>query len=182
MHAIRRLSVATALSIVAVTLPAQDALLQKRLTPTDIESLPKVTAGTGTSGLPTVTTTVLFGDPAKAGLYSIQLKVAPDTVIRSHTHRDTRTTVVVSGSWYFGYGPKNEKSALKLLTAGSFYTEPAGQAHFARTDSAGAVVVVTGNVPSDTTYVQELRDTSQATPERHHSRCGFAIVHFYAPS
>ena len=150
----RRISLGAALAIIAVTLPAQDAPLQKRLTPSEIDSLPKVTAGTGTSGLPAVTTIVLFGDPAKAGLYSIRLKVAPHTVIKSHTHRDTRTTVVVSGSWYFGYGPRNEQSALKLLTAGSFYTEPAGQPHFARTDSAGAVVIVTGYGPSDTAYVE----------------------------
>jgi len=143
-----------AVDVIVAYLKQSDAPLQTRLAPAEIESLPKVTAGTGTSGLPAVTTTVLFGDPAKAGLYSIRLKVAPDTVIKSHTHRDTRTTVVVSGSWYFGYGPKNEKSALKLLTAGSFYTEPAGQAHFARTDSAGAIVVVTGYGPSDTTFVE----------------------------
>jgi quercetin dioxygenase-like cupin family protein len=153
-HRLRRYAGAAALSIVAVALAAQDALLQKRLTQSEIDSLAKVTAGAGTSGLPAVTTTVLFGDPAKAGLYSIQLQVAPNTVIRSHTHRDTRTATVVSGSWYFGYGPKNEPGALKLLTAGSFYTEPAGEAHFARTDSAGAVVVITGYGPSDTAYVE----------------------------
>jgi quercetin dioxygenase-like cupin family protein len=133
----------------------QDASLQKRVTPAEAESLLKATAGVGTSGLPAVTTTVLFGDPAKAGLYSIQLKVAPNTIIKAHTHRDTRTATVVSGAWYFGYGPKNEPSALKLLGAGSFYTEPAGQAHFARTTAEGAVVIITGYGPSDTTYVEK---------------------------
>lgn len=156
MDKLRRLAMATAAVVVAISLPApaQDALLQMRLTSAEIDALPKMSAGAGTSGLPAVTTTVLYGDPAKAGLYSIQLKIAPDTVIKAHTHRDTRTTVVVSGSWYFGYGPKNEESASKLLTAGSFYTEPAGQPHFARTDSAGAVVVITGYGPSDTAYVE----------------------------
>ncbi|HVO44999.1 MAG TPA: hypothetical protein VMT29_01570, partial [Steroidobacteraceae bacterium] len=131
-----------------------DKLLQVRLTPAEIRALPVVTAGPGTSGLSAVTTTVLFGDPAKAGLYGIELHVAPNTVIEAHTHRDTRTAIVVSGTWHFGYGPKNEPSALKPLVAGSFYTEPAGQAHFARTMAEDVVVIITGYGPSDTTYTQ----------------------------
>jgi pimeloyl-ACP methyl ester carboxylesterase len=132
-----------------------DTSLQKRMTPGDIASLPVVTAGPGTSGLSAVTTTVLFGDPAKPGLYGIELKVAPNTVIEAHTHRDTRTATVVSGTWYFGYGPKNEPDALKPLAAGSFYTEPGGQAHFARTMGEGVAIIITGYGPSDTIYVQK---------------------------
>lgn len=150
-----RLAIAiVAVATIASPATAQDAVLQKRFTPAEIESLPKMTAGTGTSGLPAVTTTVLFGDPAKAGLYSIELTVAPNTVIKSHTHRDTRTATVISGSWYFGYGPKNEGTAVKELTPGSFYTEPAGQPHFARTGPKRAVIVITGYGPSDTSYVE----------------------------
>jgi len=133
---------------------AEDVSLQKRMTSAEIESLPVVTAGPGTSGLSAVTTTVLFGDPAKAGLYGMELKVAPNTVIEAHTHRDTRTATVVSGTWYFGYGPKNEPSALKPLAAGSFYTEPAGQPHFARTMAEGVAIIITGYGPSDTAYTQ----------------------------
>ena len=82
---------------------AQDGQAKRRLTPKEIEALPSESAGAGTSGLPAVTTRVLFADPTKAGLYTIQLQVAPNTVIQAHTHRDTRTAVVVSGVWYFGY-------------------------------------------------------------------------------
>ena len=134
---------------------AQEASLQKRLTPAETDSLPTISAGTGTSGLPAVTTTVLFGDPQQSGLYSIELKIAPNTIIKAHTHRDTRTATVVSGVWYFGYGPKNEQDALKRLTAGSFYTEPAAQSHFARTQAEGAVVIITGYGPSDTHYTEQ---------------------------
>ena len=81
---------------------AQDGQLKKRLTPKEIEALPSESAGAGTSGLPAVTTRVLFGDPTKSGLYTIELKVAPNTVIQAHTHRDTRTAVVINGLWYFG--------------------------------------------------------------------------------
>src|SRR5207245_5312188 len=112
--------------------------LEMRLTPREVAKVPTKTAGAGTSELPAVITTVLFGDPSKPGLYTIELKVAPNTVIQAHTHRDARTAMVISGFWYFGYGPKNEKNAVNVLPSGSFHTEPTGQAHFARTGPKGA--------------------------------------------
>jgi len=66
----------------------------------------------------------------------------------------TRTATVVSGMWYFGYGPKKEKGLVKMLPPGSFYTEPGGRAHFARTEADGAVVLITGFGPSDTVYIK----------------------------
>jgi pimeloyl-ACP methyl ester carboxylesterase/quercetin dioxygenase-like cupin family protein len=131
---------------------AEDSPTQVRLTSQDVESVKPQVAGTGTSGLSGVTTRVLFGDPTKPGLYTIQLTVAPNTVIPAHTHRDTRTAVVLGGLWYFGYGPKNEASLTKPLSPGAFYTEPGGVSHFARTGKEGATVEVTGYGPSDTAF------------------------------
>ena len=140
-----------AVSLVAT---AQDGQVKRRLTPKEIEALPTESAGAGTSGLPAVTTRVLFGDPTKSGLDTIELRVAPNTVIQAHTHRDTRTAVVVNGLWYFGYGPKNEQALVKALPPGAFYTEPAGESHFARTGPEGATVSITGYGPSDTVYAK----------------------------
>ena len=129
-----------------------DGDAKRRLAPRDIDALPSANAGAGTSGLPAVTTRILFGDPTKAGLYTIELRVAPNTVIEAHTHRDTRTAVVVSGLWYLGYGPQNEKTLVKALPPGAFYSEPAGASHFARTGPEGATVSITGYGPTDTVY------------------------------
>jgi quercetin dioxygenase-like cupin family protein len=79
-------------------------------------------------------------------------------VIAAHTHRDNRSAVVVSGTWFFGYGPVNDPASLKALGPGSFYTEPAGQAHFARTGDQAAVVYITGVGPSDTHYLDAAQD------------------------
>jgi len=143
-----------AISIVALGLPAmaQDSGAKKRLTPVEVEALPVQSGGVGTAGLGAVTTRVLFGDPTKPGLYTIELKVAPNTVIQAHTHRDTRTAIVVSGLWYFGYGPTNEQALVKGLPPGAFYTEPASESHFARTGPEGATVAITGYGPTDTVY------------------------------
>ena len=133
----------------------QDASLQKRVTPAEAESLVKATAGVGTSGTARGDHHGAIRRSGESRVVQHRMKVAPKTIIKAHAHRDTRTATVVSGVWYFGYGPRNEPSALKLLGAGSFYTEPAGQAHFARTTTEGAVVIITGYGPSDQRRTQK---------------------------
>ena len=106
-----------------------------------------------TFGVAGIQTTLLAGDPTAAGPYTIALRVPAHTIIAPHTHRDDRSAVVVSGTWWFGYGPVNAKDRLKALAPGSFYTEPGGQAHFARTGDQAVVVYITGIGPTDTRYL-----------------------------
>jgi quercetin dioxygenase-like cupin family protein len=125
---------------------------QIRLSPTDIAALATKGAGSGTSGVAGIRTTVLFGDPAKHGPYTIEIRVPPHATIAAHTHRDKRSGVVVSGEWFFGYGAALREGSVKRLPPGSFYTEPAGQAHFALTRDEPAVVYITGEGPTDTRF------------------------------
>jgi hypothetical protein len=115
-------------------------------------ALAKNEAGVGTSGVEGIQTIVLSGDPSKAGPYAIQLKVPAHTNIAAHTHRDNRFAMVVSGGWHFGYG-ETANAATTALGPGGFYTEPAGMAHFAFTGDQPTVVYITGQGPSDTTYI-----------------------------
>lgn len=139
---------------VGMGVAAQEADLKERLTPGDVDAVRAEVAGVGTSGVSAVTTRVLFGDPRKPGLYTIELRVAPNTTIQAHTHRDTRTAVVLDGAWYFGYGARNLPTLEKQLPRGSFYTEPGGQPHFARTGPEGATVAISGVGPTDTVYAK----------------------------
>jgi pimeloyl-ACP methyl ester carboxylesterase len=123
-----------------------------RVTPAEIQAMAKGGAGAGTSGVAGIRTTVLMGDPTKAGPYTIELRVPANTRIQAHTHRDTRSATVVSGTWYFGYGDKASDSLVKKLGPGSFYTEPASQSHFALTRDQPAVLHITGVGPTDTIY------------------------------
>jgi len=151
---IGRVSAIVAVLCAGVVTAAQDQDLRKRLTSAEVDAVRTEVAGAGTSGVPAVTTRVLFGDPARPGLYTIELRIAPNTTIQAHTHRDTRTAVVIGGVWYFGYGSRSERTLEKTLARGSFYTEPGGQLHFARTGSEGATVAITGIGPSDTVYAK----------------------------
>lgn len=127
---------------------------QRRLTPTEIAAMAKGGAGAGTSGVAGIRTTVLWGDPTAAGPYTIEIRVPAHTRIAAHRHRDDRSAVVVSGTWWFGYGAHADESLLKALAPGSFYTEPAGQAHFAQTRDEPAIVYISGFGPTDTQYVE----------------------------
>lgn len=61
--------------------------------------------------------------------------------------------VVVSGTWWFGYGSANTPDRLKALPPGGFYTEPAGEPHFARTGDMPVLLYISGVGPTDTHYV-----------------------------
>jgi hypothetical protein len=77
----------------------------RRLDPAAIKGLAASGATAGTSGVSGIRTRVLKGDPTKPGLYAIQLEVPAHTRIEAHVHPDDRVATVVSGTWYFGYGP-----------------------------------------------------------------------------
>ena len=143
----------------AFTSMAQAAPIdQIRLTPGAIEAKETGGAGAGTSGVAGIRTTVLLGDPTKPGLYTIRLSIPANTKIQAHTHRDNRSAIVMSGTWYFGYGSVANGKATKPLPPGSFYTEPGGVAHFALTRAEPVVVYITGFGPTDTVYLTTEND------------------------
>lgn len=79
--------------------------------------------------------------------YSIAAQLGP------HTHPDDRTLTVLSGSWYEGFGDKLDPSNAKLLPLDGFTTIPGNAVHFDIVGSAGAVLQVTGNGPSGTSWL-----------------------------
>jgi uncharacterized RmlC-like cupin family protein len=145
--------ITSGLAAKAQTLP------QMRMTPAEI-ARPTDNNQIGSSGLAGVHTKVLFGDPAKAGFYSILLFVPAHVTIEAHTHRDNRVATVVSGEWHFGYGDHFDARKLKTLPAGSVYSEPGGVTHFAQTGDAAVVVEISGYGPTDTKYFDPANDPS----------------------
>ena len=137
---------------------------ERRLTPAEYEFPQHGNPGTGSSGVGGIETVVLKGDPDRAGLYTIMLRVPAHTQIAAHSHRDDRVATVISGTWRLGYGEKFDQAKLEALPPGSFYTEPPDEAHFAETGDEAVVVQITGFGPSSTDYVDPTQD-----PRRHKS-------------
>jgi hypothetical protein len=94
----------------------------------------------------------IVGDDSKPGPYVFLTRPRPvgpqSPAGRPHTHPDDRTYTIISGTWWVGFGDKYDESKLIPLTAGSFYTEPAGVPHFIAIKEEGVVVKITGTGPS----------------------------------
>ena len=139
-------------TLLAYGLLKAQSLPKMRLLPSEIVVSTLDGNQIGSSQLAGVHTKVLFGDPANPGFYSILLFVPANTTIQAHSHRDDRMATVVSRTWYFGYGDRFDAKGLKALPAGSVYSEPAAQNHFARTTNEAVVVQISGYGPTDTRY------------------------------
>jgi pimeloyl-ACP methyl ester carboxylesterase/uncharacterized RmlC-like cupin family protein len=131
---------------------SSSTLPQMRLTPAEVRANQSGSDQIGSSELAGVSTKVVFGDPSRSGFYTIVLSVPAHTTIQSHTHRDDRMAVVVSGTWHFGYGDHFDARGLKSLPPGSVYSEPGGVTHFAQTADEPVLVEISGFGPTDTRY------------------------------
>ena len=161
-----RMNRATAAAAAIALLSVVSLAAQRRLDSSATLSLDDIpwpsaaTGGAGTSGSAGVQTVILKGDPTKPGLYTLALRIGPNTVIQAHAHGDDRVATVLKGTWYFGYGAKFDESSLKALQPGAIYTEPANMPHFARTRDE-VIVEIVGVGPSSTTYVNPADDPTR---------------------
>src|SRR5262249_24555386 len=94
----------------------------------------------------------LIGDPSKPGPYTLRLKFPKGFRIAPHTHPDSREVTIISGVYATGYGESFDNSKLKVLPAGSFYTEPANLPHYIEIEE-DTVLQVSGTGPSGRRYV-----------------------------
>ncbi len=94
----------------------------------------------------------LVGDPAKPGPYTLRLKFPKGFRIAPHTHPDSREVTIVSGTFATGYGETFDAAKLKILPAGSFYTEPANVPHYIEIKE-DVVLQVSGVGPSGRRFV-----------------------------
>lgn len=102
---------------------------------------------------------VLSGDPGKAGLFTIRLKVPAGYAIAAHHHPTSEYVTVISGDFGLGMGDKLDKTKGMVLHPGGFAEAPAGMNHFAWAES-DAVVQVHAEGPFALTYVNPADDPS----------------------
>jgi quercetin dioxygenase-like cupin family protein len=96
---------------------------------------------------------VIVGDPTKPGMYAARIRFPSNLRIAPHFHRDDRIVTVLSGTVLFGYGARFDESAMRAFPAGSVWTEPATQPHFAWSRNGEVVLQVIGMGPSGTTLL-----------------------------
>ena len=94
----------------------------------------------------------LVGDPTKPGPYTLRLKFPKGYRVAPHTHPDSREVTVLSGIFATGYGEEFDSAKLKVLAAGSFYTEPANVPHYIEIKE-DVVLQVSGTGPSGRKFI-----------------------------
>ena len=104
---------------------------------------------------------VLYGDPAKPGLFVIRAKTPAGYKIPAHSHPSDETVTVLSGTLMMGMGDKLDAKVAKPLPAGAFAMMPARTNHFAisKTDTVIQVVAIG---PLEFNYVDPRDDPRNA--------------------
>ena len=109
-------------------------------------------------------TVTLLGNPKAEGLYVTRTFIPKGKQIIPHSHVDSRTVVVLSGTCYYGLGEEFDESHLVALPPGSFFTEPAGVPHFTWAKEGDVVLQTTAMGPSGTQIVPDKK--SDAVPKK----------------
>ena len=99
---------------------------------------------------------VLSGDPAKAGVYVIRLRIPPGLTFSPHYHDHDRHVTVISGVWAYGKGRSGRCEDTVPMAAGSYVMHPKGDVHFdgACGDEFVEVQII-GEGPVKTTRIDE---------------------------
>jgi len=105
--------------------------------------------------MPGLEETVLYGDPAKPGLYIIRVRFQPGAMSSPHFHPEERQITVIKGPWWAGTGPKWDRDATIALPTGSFAVHRANEIHYDGAKDQEVIVQISGIGPTGTTKVDE---------------------------
>ena len=98
---------------------------------------------------------VLYGDPAKPGLYVILIKWHPHHMSRPHFHPNDRIATVLSGTWWVGTGPKYQPDSTVGVPPGSVVKHFAKQIHYDSTSDEDTTIEIVGMGPETATPAEE---------------------------
>jgi quercetin dioxygenase-like cupin family protein len=84
-------------------------------------------------------------------LYILRAKLKAGTIIPPH---DERSTTVLAGAIYVGFGETIDKSKAVKVTAGSVYVVPADVPHYIWAKDGDALYQETGNGPTGNVWIK----------------------------
>jgi hypothetical protein len=93
-------------------------------------------------------TAILFGDPAKPGLYVELLKRGPDDWSQPHSHPNDRYITVLAGTMLIGTGAKQDRENTVSIGPGGVIRDIANQMHYDGTGPEGVTLEIIGMGPS----------------------------------
>jgi quercetin dioxygenase-like cupin family protein len=93
--------------------------------------------------LPGAQMSVLYGDPAKEGVFVMRLKFPANYQVPPHTHPVDEIVTVISGEFNIGMGREFDEAQTKPYTAGGLVAMPPGTEHFVYTDQETVIQIST---------------------------------------
>jgi quercetin dioxygenase-like cupin family protein len=84
---------------------------------------------------------VLYGDPAREGMFALRIKTPKGYVIAPHTHPKAEVITVISGKFSLGMGSAADHASVISLPAGSFSSMPPGVVHYVFVDEDSVVQI-----------------------------------------
>ena len=103
---------------------------------------------TSSPAMPGVQAAWLTGALGKPGLYILRVKIKANAVIPPHTHPDERSTTVLAGTVYVGFGEVVDTGKVVAVHAGSVYIVPANMPHYILAKNGDAVYQESGYGPT----------------------------------
>ena len=79
---------------------------------------------------PSVRLAVVVGEPARAGPYTVRVKVPKGVKLMPHRHPEDRVYTVISGTFYIGLGDEFDAGKLQAYPPGAVITLPGDTSHF----------------------------------------------------
>ena len=94
---------------------------------------------------------LLYGDPAKPGLYVLLNKWLPGHMSKPHFHENDRFVTVLSGTWWVGTGDEWDPNKTTPMPAGSYVHHLAQQVHWDGAKDQETVLEIVGMGPAEST-------------------------------
>jgi hypothetical protein len=104
---------------------------------------------------------VLEGDPAEAGVFTMQIRMPDGFQISPHWHPNVERVTVLSGTFFLGSGEALDIEAAEPLPAASYTSIPPEIRHFAIAENE-TVIQLTSIGPWEINYVDPSDDPRQS--------------------
>lgn len=91
---------------------------------------------------------VVYGDPAKPGLYVVLQKWLPHNMSRPHWHPNDRIITVLHGTWWVGTGEKYDPDSTMPIPPGSVVTHFGKEIHYDGAKDEETVLQIVGEGPA----------------------------------
>jgi quercetin dioxygenase-like cupin family protein len=104
-----------------------------------------------------VKTAILVGDPTKAEVIVLRMKLPPHYRIPPHTHPFAEVVTVLTGSYVNNFGEKFEPKG-EMMKAGSLFVLPAKHAHYTWTADEETILQIQFMGPRGIDFVDPAND------------------------